>query len=413
MIWDIAIIGGGASGLMAARTAAEVLQNQHKPYRILVLERMNKLGKKLLATGNGRCNLTNVNAVPAHYHGDTALAEPILAQYPSKWVQQSFQKLGLLCRQLDEGRVYPYSLQASSVLDTLRAHLEQLGVTIACEMQIEEVLHTGSHYVIKSTDEIFQTKQVIITTGGKASSKLGSDGSGFSILKTLGHSVTPLYPSLIQLKTDAKRAKPLKGARSFADVSLYNGTQPLQTSSGEVQFTEYGLSGICVFELSRLAAELLSKKSSLSLSLDLAPQFKPEELYAFLEQTCRVLPESPSADLLNGILNKLVGRELMRQTLPTNKPIKQLKPVELHSICKTIKSFSFPITGTMPWENAQVTAGGIPLAELNVNRMESKKHKGLYLAGEILNIDGDCGGFNLHWAWISGCIAGRSAAVSF
>ncbi|WP_444644756.1 NAD(P)/FAD-dependent oxidoreductase [Caproiciproducens sp. R1] len=408
---DIAVIGGGASGLMAAAAAAEECGRRHIYAKTAVLEANPRVGKKLLATGNGRCNLTNRNAGIAHYHGDTGLAAPILNACPPQEIIDRFLSFGLLCRELDEGRVYPNSLQASAVLDVLRLQLERLKVETVCDFPVAAVRKSASGFEISSASGQIHAKRLILACGGKAYPQLGSDGSGYQIASSLGHSVTKMFPSLVQVKTDPRRAKPLKGARSAAAATLLFNGEPVKTVSGEVQFTENGLSGICIFELSRLVGEA-GTGGKTEISLDLLPEYSVQQILSMLKDRKEALEVLPAGDLLSGCVHKLVGREVVRAALSrVPERAAQLKQAELVSVASRVKDFRFDVLGTLSWKDAQVTAGGVPLGETDEN-LQSKPCPGLYLAGELLNIDGDCGGFNLHWAWSSGITAGSAAARS-
>lgn len=410
--FDIVVVGGGAAGLMAAVAAAEELEKNQEHKTIAVLEANARVGKKLLATGNGRCNLTNMGVDPSRYHGDNDFLQYVLQQYSPQYIIDFFASLGLLCKEQDEGRVYPYNAQASAVLDVLRRQLDRFGVSVFCDFQVTAVRKTGSGFEVLSRDQTLYAERVVFSSGGMAYPQLGANESGYQILKTLGHTYTSLFPALVQLKTDPKRAKPLKGARSTAAATLLADGKPVKTESGEVQFTEYGLSGICIFELSRIFGELQGKKS-MELSLDFMPEYSAKQIFSVLKRRSDALGNLPVGELLNGCLNKLVGPEVMKAALSGKaKCARELKVSELAVVANTVKQFRFPVTGTMPWKDAQITAGGVPLREVD-ETMQSRICGGLYLAGELLNIDGDCGGFNLHWAWSSGIAAGRAAARSF
>ncbi len=406
--FDIVIIGGGAAGLCAAVAAAEVLESARHPKSVAIVEAGARVGKKLLATGNGRCNLTNKNVSPAYYHGDTDCLPSILKQCTPDEIIRFFYSHGLLCREQDEGRVYPFNLQAAAVLDTLRTQLERYRVEVVCDFPVTDVEKNADGFRIHSEERIISAGEVLFATGGLAYPQLGANGGGYEILQRLGHSCSELLPSLVQVKTDARRAKPLKGARSAANATLLANGKPVKTVRGEVQFTEQGLSGICIFELSRSVGERYGKQT-LEIELDFMPDYTEREIVDFLHSRTQ-LGQLPSLELLNGCLNKLVGPEVVKAALPrVPKAVGELSDRELAVLAHTVKHFHFSVTGTLSWRDAQVTAGGVPLKEID-ETMQSKICPGLFLAGELLNIDGDCGGFNLHWAWSTGLIAGRAAA---
>lgn len=410
-IYDLAIVGGGAAGLMAAIAAAQETEKNRRKIKIAVVEGNSRIGKKLLATGNGRCNLTNLSVSKEHYHGDVNCLDSLLHEYTPQHILTNFESLGLLCREREEGRVYPYSLQASAVLDVLRYQLDGYGVEIICDFTVIKIHRGGNRFALTSAQGCISAERVILATGGMAYPQLGANGWGYKVLESFGHRIVKPYPALVQLKTDPKRAKPLKGARNSAEATLLINGKRMKTVSGEVQFTENGLSGICIFELSRMAGEQLPFQR-VEVLLDLLPEYSEQQILFILKNRKQVLQTLPAAELLSGLVNKLVGAEIIRQTLPHSpKLARELQIKELVAVANAAKSFTFPIIGTLSWKDAQVTAGGVPLGELDES-LQSKFCPGLYLAGEICNIDGDCGGYNLHWAWSSGIQAGRAAAQS-
>lgn len=359
-VYTLAVIGGGAAGLMGAVRASELLGGAN----VILLEAAPRVGKKLLATGNGRCNLTNQNMSSQHYHGDADRAAPILEAYPPKKIIAYFQHLGLLCREQSEGRIYPYSMQASTVLNILRARLHDFGGKEQCDFAVQTICRTPNGYSILSKGGMSVCARfILLCTGGMA--QAGAD-SGYPLARQLRHSITPLKPALAPiLVRDKKRVRTLKGVRARAAVSLWRGSKMLRQTEGEVQFTDGGLSGICVFELSREAA------SGDVLSIDLVPDYSLSELYKI------------TGGKLDGVLHK---------TLVQACPFERCK------------NFCFAVDRTEDFKHAQVTAGGVPLSQLD-GSCGSRRSPGAWLCGEILNVDGDCGGYNLHWAWSSALCA--------
>ena len=290
---NLAIIGGGASGLIAAITASKICKQTKQ---ITIFEGASRVGKKLLATGNGRCNLTNIHASAKHYYGDTRLIEAILRTYPPQRVIQYFEEIGLLCKEESEGRIYPYSLQASSVLDVLRFNAEELQVEIICDCPIHNIQSKNGIFILENhQQQTFIADKVILATGGKASPQLGSAGNGYTLAKQLGHTVTPLYPALTILKTPPEYVKSLKGMRSHVTATLKCNGKAIRHEKGEVQFTEQGLSGICMFQFSRHVAHSIANKQKITILLDLLmcdkEAIEVQKILPFLSDTwplCRI-----------------------------------------------------------------------------------------------------------------------------
>lgn len=410
---NIVILGGGAAGLMAACTAA---QNKNAG-AILVVEGNQKLGRKLLATGNGRCNLTNMHVSPAHYHGDVRAIVPLLSEYTPEKIRSVFRTLGLMTRADSEGRVYPHNLQAAAVLAILRDYAAEHGVQFLLERTAVSVQKLKKGFRVRLSDgEEIEAAKCILACGGAASPK-HSCSDGYTLAKEMGHSVTPLYPALTQLICKEK-LKSVSGARCPAEATLLADDQPVYSESGEVQFTDNSLSGICIFGLSLYAGECFATGKirgkaykTLSVRLDCLPDLSFRELADYLLEIRANFPNRPAGDLLTGLMHMKVGFLLIQLAgIDPNRPAKLIPQGQIQKLASLIKGWKLSITGTKGWNDAQVTAGGIPLSEVNTETMESKKTPGLYLTGEMLNIHGDCGGYNLHFAWSTGCAAGADAA---
>lgn len=392
----IAVIGGGASGLTASIFAAEAGGD------VTVYESGARVGRKILATGNGRCNMTNINADIESYHGhDTKF---ILGAKNRFWVSETiefFERLGVVTKTEEDGKVYPYSDQASAVLDVLRFKAEETGVRIVTGFEAETVEKLGRGFKITSYDgRSVNADKVILASGGKAAPDLGSKGTGYEILKSFGHKISELKPSLVQIKTETDVVKKLKGIKLKANVSLGG-----HTKYDEVLFTEYGLSGPAIFSLS---SYLDGQKA---VSLDIMPEYTRGQLYDMLLARTALHPKLPLESFFVGMLNRRAGQALLKLAgaEPLSRYAVTLSEKEIERVCDTIKQWSFNITGTMSWNNAQVTRGGALTCEFDPNTMQSRLVKGLYAVGEVLDIDGDCGGYNLQWAWSSGALAGMSA----
>ncbi len=401
--WDVAVIGGGAAGLMAARTAARC------GAETVLLEGNPRPGKKLLSTGNGRCNLTNRAIGPEHYRGDDQKIAAVLDSFPADRVIRAFEAIGLLCRADGKGRVYPNSLQAASVLRALWSACEEAGVEICADFPVDAVAPEPDGFRITGGQgACLRAERVILACGGKAAPKLSCKAGGYGLARLLGHSVTALSPALAPLKSPSKVCGALKGVRCRAKASLLCKGEEIYSESGEVIFGEGQLSGICIFNLSaRLRA---AKGGPLAVSLDLLESLDACAVAEYLQNLRLARPALPAGELFAGALPVRMGQEVAKAAgLPREKTIARLTESELARAVETVKHFEFPITGPAGWEAAQVTAGGVPLREIDETTMASLRCPGLYLAGELLDVDGDCGGYNLHWAWATGLLAGEAA----
>lgn len=397
----IAIIGAGAAGMAAAIEAAASGNNQ-----ILLFEQQARVGRKLLATGNGRCNLSNRYANPNRYHGTNPdFVLPALKAFPVDAVLEFFQTLGLYTVTEAGGRIYPYSDQANSVVDVLRFALNRQNIQLLTATEIVSVKKQADCFRLKDQNgTLWESERLIVTCGGAAGTKLGGGLSGYQLLRSLGHHCTKLLPSLVQLKTETELVKALKGVRANASLRLTLHDSLLAVAAGEVQFTDYGISGPAVFDLSRTAA---STEQSV-LHLDLLPDYPQEELLSALCIRISRFPTLQAEDLLTGILHNRLGRMLVKACgVKLNAPLTGLSWKDLTAVVALCHDLQLRVTGSMGMEGAQVTAGGIVTQEFNPNTLQSRIVPGLYAAGELLDIDGDCGGFNLQWAWSSGLLAGQ------
>lgn len=392
---NTAIIGGGASGLAAAIAAAS------NGNGVTIFEKNDRVGRKILSTGNGRCNMTNINADTSHYHGkNPRFAEGAVKRFWVKETLDFFNDLGVWHKVEEGGRVYPYSDQASAVLDVLRMRTEELGVEVKTGREVKSVTKNKDEFTIKTYGgESFTAGAVIVTTGGRAAPNLGSNGGGYDILKGFGHKITPLRPSLVQIKTETDVVKKLKGIKIQGTLTLGDVTE-----RGEILFTEYGLSGPPVFAASsRFDGQEY-------IYLDITPEYSAERLVSMLAERVNRAPKAALENFFVGVLNKRVGQALLKflGIEPLSRYAITLTERDIEKIAATMKRWRFKTEGTMSWNNAQTTKGGADTSEFNPDTMESRLVKGLYAAGEVLDIDGDCGGYNLQWAWSSGYIAGSS-----
>ncbi len=400
----VLIIGGGASGMMAAIAARK------EGAEVCILERQARVGRKLLATGNGRCNLSNTKLTMKNYHGqNTAFAQAALRAFDPKQTLAFFQSLGLITTVEPSGKVYPLSDQAGSVVDVLRLTLDALGVKTRTSFEVT-ALKRGKKggFQVLSKEETLHADAVVLCCGGIAGAKLGGTQSGYDLLKAQGHTMTKLFPALVQVKTDTAFVKALKGVRADASVLVERNGKILAENAGEIQFTDFGISGPTIFEISRVIS---TGKPPLTVHLNLLRHLRNEEVLALLQSRRKAMPRQALENFLTGILHNRLGRTILRYTgYGFTDPISSLSPSDIKRIAHAIQDFSLAVVGIMGFDAAQVTAGGIRTEEFHPHTMESRLIPGLFAAGEVLDIDGDCGGYNLQWAWASGYLAGKAAA---
>ncbi len=397
----VGIIGGGASGMAAALAAAE-----NPNVQVIIFERQARVGKKLLATGNGRCNLSNLHAADGGFHGSqAAFADYAISQFPPQSTLEWFKDLGLFTAAEASGRVYPYSDQANSVVDVLRFALEKPNIQLRTGTEVTKIRKADAGFCLETAEESILCHKVIVACGGIAGTKLGGTMAGYKLLGKLGHHSTKLRPALVQLKTGWPGIASLKGVRANCRVQIFRDDVRFAESTGELQLTEQGVSGPVIFEISR---DVCQEKGSWVCRLDFMPEMTEDSLYNELLR--RKATHLPTDELLTGILHNRLGRVLTKMAgVQSGRCIYALDDAELLAVAKTVKNFEISLTEPLGMDAAQVTAGGILTEEFDEKTMESCLLPGLYACGEVLDIDGDCGGYNLQWAWSSGRLAGLSA----
>ena len=397
----LGIIGAGASGMAAALAAAE-----NPDAHVILMERQARVGRKLAATGNGRCNLTNLHASRQGYHGDDAsFADSAISAFGPEKTLEWFSSLGLFTVAEESGRVYPYSDQANSVVDVLRFALEKPNIQLETGFEVEKVKKTAVGFRVEGAEGAIECDKLIIACGGLAGTKLGGTMSGYKILRSLGHKCTKLRPTLVQIKSSWSGFAGLKGVRANCHAQILRDGAVFAESTGELQFTEYGVSGPVIFEISR---DVCQGGGNWQCRLDFLPHLTEDVLKAELIR--RRSGNLSAGDLLTGILHNRLGRVLTQAAgISAHVPIAQLEEWEIQEVCRCVKNFSVELTEPMGMDSAQVTAGGIVTKEFDPATMESRIVPGLYACGEVLDIDGDCGGYNLQWAWSSGRMAGLHA----
>jgi len=403
----IAVIGGGASGLTAAIAAAK------NGAEVTIYEKLNRVGKKILATGNGRCNYTNMNLSKECYHSkDLKLTEDVMNFFDLKKTLDFFENLGIFPYVDDSGKVFPNSLQASSVLDVLRYELQRLKVKELTDFNVTDLRKTKDKFSVIGNDT-HAADRVILSTGGKASPQLGSDGKGYEIARSFGHEIVEPFPALVQLRLSGKYFKRMAGIKFDGIVKAYAGERLIREEEGEILFTDYGISGPPILQVSRRVIEELNKKNKPFLTVDMLPLYSKLKLYEILEERFRKIDYKTIEEGMVGFINKKLIPVVLYEAGfdDINKLCGRLNKKEIYKIIDILKEWKFEVTGHNSWQQAQSTAGGIKLSEVNPKTLESLKVKGLYFAGEILDVDGDCGGFNLQWAWSSGYAAGYFSSL--
>ena len=411
--YPIAVIGGGASGMAAAIEGAGILG----PGRVLLLERGARAGRKLLATGNGRCNLSNRFAEPSRYHGaDPQFVKPAFARFSVEENLRFFEKMGLMSVEEEAGKLYPMPLQAAAVLDVLRLELDRRGVTLLTGTEVTGIRTGKGGFVLSCRTEegetFFRAGKVIVACGGEASAGLGGCDSGYQLLQSLGHTITRRLPAIVQLKADVKAVKGLSGSKFDAVLTLLDRGKPVQIERGELLFTDYGVSGPPVMQLSGAAVRILEGKRTATLLVDFLPEMTEEQLSPLLFQRRKLLKSRRLEDFMTGFVPKRLGQAILKLAgaAPLSREAGSLSEEEIRGCAGLLKALPLLLTASNGMKNAQVTQGGAVTAEFDPRSMESKRVPGVYATGEVLDIDGDCGGFNLQWAWSSGRLAGESAA---
>ena len=386
--------------MMAALTAAEDKNN-----KVILLERQQRVGRKLLATGNGRCNLTNIGAGAENYHGENpAFVKPALEKFPPEETLRFFGDLGLLTVTEYGGRVYPLSNSANSVVDVLRFALVRAGVELRAPCPAREICRKDGGYLVKTDAGPLFAHRLIVACGGAAGAKLGGVMDGYELLKPLGHKRTALRPALVQLITDGEYPRSLKGVRAEAALGLYQGETLLCRSRGELQFTENGVSGPAAFDLSRTAAA----EGCGELRIDFLQDYCAAHVLDLLSHRRERFPELPCGELFTGMLHNRLGRMLVKYSgLNAAVSLRELNAGQLEKAAAACKDFRLRLRGVEGFDSAQVTAGGIKTTGFDPETLESWFMPGLFVCGELLDVDGDCGGYNLQWAWASGRLAGR------
>lgn len=401
----VIVVGGGASGLVAAISAAR------EGARVTLIEQKDRVGKKILSTGNGRCNLTNLYMESTCFRGDNLeIVSEVLKQFGHEKTMDFFEELGVVLKER-QGYVYPTTDQATTILDVLRMETDRLGISLVLGQCVEDIWKKNKCFCVRTNYETYRCDAVILSTGGKAAPVLGSDGSGYTLAKKLGHKLTPVVPALVQLKGKEKIFKQIAGVRMQAKVSLYVEDALISSDIGELQWTNYGISGIPVFQVSRFAAKGLYENQKVVAELDFMPGMTDCEFEQFIKERKEKQGYKTVESFLIGVFHKkMIGLLLKKACVICSGVASELSEKDVQKLVSLCKHFRVEIEETMGFEHAQVCAGGVKTIEINQSTMESLCESGLYITGELLDIDGICGGYNLQWAWATGYLAGKNAA---
>lgn len=405
MNYDLIIIGGGSCGITASIMAKDL------GIDVALIEGTDRIGKKLLTTGNGRCNITNSQINYLRYHSDNNLFfKSTLDNFTLEDTINYFNSLGIYLTTLEEGKMYPMSLQASSVLDILRMNLEDKSIPIYFNTKITSIKKDKSFKIQAENGDIFTSKYVLLCTGGKSYSKTGSDGSGYNLAKTLGHNIISPSPGLVQLKLQYNKLKALSGVKFDGTATVLVDGALKREETGEILFTDYGISGPPILQLSRIASKGVLNNKKVSLKIDMMDQFSKDDLINFLENHFALFSYRSISENLIGIIHKKLIPIILKEVgiEDIHEATYNISYDLRYKLYNLLKNWTFTVSGTNSFDNAQVTLGGVNTTEVDNVTLQSKLVPRLYFGGEILDVDGDCGGFNLQWAWSSANTAIKS-----
>ena len=401
----VVVIGGGAAGMMAAITAAR------EGVKVTILEHKDRIGKKILSTGNGRCNFTNTFQTPACYRSDNRdFAWNIIQKFNVEKTISFFKELGIYPKDRN-GYLYPYSDQAAAILEVLQIEIAKLDICVMTEINVLDIQPVKRGIRVTTDKKTITVDSVILACGSKAAPVTGSDGSGYQLAKLLGHRIVPVLPALVQLRCAEKFYKSISGVRVQGTVEIYADDISLASDTGEIQLTNYGISGIPVFQVSRYAAKAIYQKQSVTAVLNFMPDMNKDEFLSFLQERITLCPHKTLDEFFTGIFPKKLCELWIRLSrLPKEMRVSDLSGEQLEKLVLLIQHLRTHITETNAFEQAQICCGGVDTTEINPDTLESNYVPGIYFAGELLDVDGICGGYNLQWAWSSGFVAGKEAA---
>ena len=398
----ILIVGAGASGLVASIYAKE---NDNE---VILLERNPEPAKKILVTGNGRCNYYNEDQKLSHYNSNNnELIEKIITDENKQEILNFFNKIGIIPK-IKNGYYYPYSNQATSIKNALINEAKRKQVKIVTNTYVENIIKENNKYKVVTNNDTYYVDSLIIATGSKSAPKTGSDGNGYDLVKKLNHTLIKPLPALTALKGNEKYFKEWQGIRSDVKISLYENNNLIKQEEGEIQLTDYGISGICTFNLSRHANKLLDKNRKPYVLINFLPMLE-ENKENWFEERNKLMNNRTIDELLDGILNYKLTNTILK-ILNINKETKynDLTKNQKEELIQKITNFKLEIIDSNSYDASQVCMGGVPLTEINPQTMESNLNDNLYIIGELLDVDGECGGYNLTFAWITGMLAGKN-----
>jgi predicted Rossmann fold flavoprotein len=399
---ELIIIGAGAAGLAAAITAARAGE------RVVLLEQNNRPGKKILVSGNGKCNITNRHIATNRFHSiNRDFIEEVLEGYDFIAVKEFFTSIGLALIEGKDGKMFPMSMQASAVVELLEYEAKRVGVKIICDCKVTRMIKEGKDFILETTLGKKYSQKLLITSGSPAAPQLGGNDSGYIFATSMGHTLIPRHPSLVQLCSEESWVKTCAGVKVAGMAKLYANGEYIAEREGDLLFTNYGISGLAILDLSREVSTRLALFDYCELSLDLMPKLSKEKLTNLLLDRIVKGSEKPVELWLQGVLHKKLVKVVLEQSRCKGKTESDLNRKEINKLVHSIKNLKLSITETKGFNGAEVATGGIDTTEINPQTMESKLVPNLFFAGEILDVDGDRGGFNFHFAWVTGLKVGK------
>jgi len=398
------IVGAGASGLVTAIMSARA------NLKVLLLEQNSKIGKKILVSGNGKCNISNKHININRFHSQNLdFVKKVLMNYDFSAIEKFFTSIGLELTEGKDGKMFPMSLQASSVVELLEYEAKKSGVEIVCDCAVSSINKKGNTFTLETTQGTKTCEKLVLASGSPAAPQLGGSNSGYAFATKMGHSLIPRHPSLVQLCSKETWIKACAGVKVAGVAKLTANGEYITEKKGDLLFTNYGISGLAILDLSREASTRLANFDYCELSLDLMPKLGKEKLTNFLQARVSRKSEKPTKLWLQGVINKKLIPVILNQSKNRAETEKELNRKEINKLVHAIKNLKLSIHDTKGFKNAEVSTGGIDTIDINPQTMESKLINNLFFTGEILDVDGDRGGFNFHWAWVTALRSGSSS----